>query len=232
MPPLVLKDVGIWIDGLSYAGVSNAINLEVSADTPEKTVFKGGWITRAEGGMKSAAFSLDGFFDDTDAAQFESLGNERSVLAVPAGMTAGEPAWIIPVAASAHALSGSIGELFGFAYAAEGDGPTVQAQVFDIRENVTADVITPRLNVGAVLAAQTLRAWVHVIRIAGSLNLDLRSANAQTGATTSRATRNGITATGLYELTFTGMTTNRWWLLDLDVTGAADFDIAAAVAIF
>ena len=90
MPTLVLKDVGIWIDGLSYAGVSNAISLEVSADTPEATVFKDEWKTRAEGGLKSAAFSLDGFFDETDAAQFESLGNERSVLAVPAGMTAGE----------------------------------------------------------------------------------------------------------------------------------------------
>ena len=90
MPTLVLKDVGIWIDGLSYAGVSNAISLEVSADTPEATVFKDEWKTRAEGGLKSAAFSLDGFFDETDAAQFESLGNERSVLAVPNGMLAGD----------------------------------------------------------------------------------------------------------------------------------------------
>ena len=38
MATLVLKDVGIWIDGLSYAGVSNAISLEGSADTPEKTL--------------------------------------------------------------------------------------------------------------------------------------------------------------------------------------------------
>ena len=62
MPTLVLKDVGIWINGLSYAGVSNSISLEVSANVPEKTVFKGEWREKAEGGLKSAAFSLDGFF--------------------------------------------------------------------------------------------------------------------------------------------------------------------------
>ena len=232
MPTLVLKDVGIWIDGLSYAGVSNSISLEVSANVPENTVFKGEWREKAEGGLKSAAFSLDGFFDETDAAQFASLGNERSVLAVPNGMASGDVAWVVPVAASGHALSGSIGDLLAFAYAAEGDGQTYRAQVMDIRENVSVDVTTPRLDIGPVSAARTLRAWVHVTRIAGSLDLDLRSANSQTGATTSRATRNGITTTGVYELTFTGTTTNRWWLLDLDVSGAADFDIAAAVAIF
>ena len=232
MPTVILKDVGVWIDGLSYAGVSNAISLEVSAKVPEKTVFKGEWRTRAEGGLKSSTFSLDGFFDDTDADQFASLGNERSVLAVPDGELAGDVAWVVPVAASGHALSGSIGDLLAFAYAAEGDGQTYRAQVFDIRENVSVDVTTPRLDIGPVSAARTLRAWVHVTRIAGSLDLDLRSANSQTGATTSRATRNGITTTGLYELTFTGTTTNRWWLLDLDVSGVADFDIAAAVAIF
>ena len=67
MPTVILKDVGVWIDGLSYAGVSNAISLEVSANVPEKTVFKDEWRTRAEGGLKSSTFSLDGFFDDTDA---------------------------------------------------------------------------------------------------------------------------------------------------------------------
>ena len=174
--------------------------------------------------------SLDGFFDETDAAQFESLGNERSVLAVPDTMLAGDVAWIVPVAVSAHALSGSVGELFGFAYAAEGDGPTVRGQVMDIREGLTADAVTPRLDVGPVSAARTLRAFVHIVRRTGSLDLTLRSSTVQTGgASTFRASRNGIMASGLYELTFTGATTNRWWFLDYDIAGTSDFDIAAAV---
>ena len=40
MPEQVLIDVGIWIEGVSYAGVSNSVGVEVSVDTPEKTVFK------------------------------------------------------------------------------------------------------------------------------------------------------------------------------------------------
>ena len=231
MPPQVLRDVGIWISGEDYAGVSNAVGLDPSAEYPDSTNFASdGWREFAEGGMKVVGFTLDGFFDaDHDESQFAALGTEKSVLVVPAGQAPGDVAYVVPVAVSAHSLSGSIGDLLAFTYAAEGDGALSRGQVMDIREGVTADAVTPRLDVGPVSAARTLRAWVHVKRITGSLDLDLRSANAQAGATTSRATRNGITATGLYELTFTGTTTNRWWLLDLDVSGTADFDIAAAV---
>ena len=232
MAEQVLTDVGIWIAGVSYAGVSNSVGVKVSADTPEKTIFKGGWRTRAEGGLKTSAFSLEGFFDDAgpDEAQFASLGTERSVMVVPAGMASGDVAYIVPVAVSGHQLSGSVGDLLAFTYAAEGDGQAYRAQVMDIREGLTADAVTPRLDVGPVSAAQTVRVFVHVVRSTGSLDLTLRSSTVEAGGTsTSRATRNGITASGLYELTFTGTTTNRWFFLDYDITGAADFDIAAAV---
>ena len=234
MAERTLTDAGIWISGYDLAGVSNSVALNASVNLLDRSTFADkGWTKRAAG-LKTSSFALSGFFDTDgpDEEQFNSLGEERSVLVVPAEMTPGAVAYVVPVAVSAHETAGSIGELVTFSYAAEGDGKPSRAQVVDIRDGVTADVITPRLDVGAVSAAQTLRAWVHVMRIAGSLDLALRSANAQTGgATTSRATRNGITATGLYELTFTGTTTNRWWLLDLNVSGAADFGIAAAVAI-
>ena len=46
LPEQVLKDVGIWIAGRSYAGVSNSVSLETSADTPESTNFAGEFRTR------------------------------------------------------------------------------------------------------------------------------------------------------------------------------------------
>ena len=59
------------------------------------------------------AFTLSGFFDTDgpDKEQFNSLGEERSVLVVPAEMTPGAVAWVVPVAVSAHETAGSIGEL-------------------------------------------------------------------------------------------------------------------------
>ena len=236
MPEQVLTDVGIWIDGLAYAFVSNSVSFEGSADAPEKTTFKGEWRRRAAGGLKTASFSLDGYVDTAgpDAARFAALADGQSVMVVPTGETPGELAYIIPVTVSAHTpLAGAVGDLATFSYAGEGDGAPARAQVLDIQEGVTADVAAGRVELGAVTAAQTLRVWVHVARGGGSVELDLRSSNSETvGTGTSRATRAGINATGLYELSFTGTTTNTWWFLDYDVSGgAADFDFASAAAI-
>ena len=128
MAEQVLKDVGIWIDGVDYAGVSNSVGIDLTAAAPVSTRFKGGWVRRAAGGLKTAALSMEGFLD-TDgpgAAQYASLGTEKSVMIVPAGQVAGDVAFVVPVAVSGHSpLGGGVGELAAWTYAAEGDGPDV-----------------------------------------------------------------------------------------------------------
>ena len=207
MAEQTLKDVGIWIAGRSYAGVSNSVSLETSADTPESTNFAGEFRTRAEGGLKTSALSLEGFFhtDGPDAEQFASLGDERSVMIVPAGQVAGDLAFVVPVAVSAHSpLTGSIGELAAFSYAAEGDGQPFRAQVLDIRENLQSNTVTTRQQLGAIPAGQILHVWVHVTRLSGTLQAQLRSAASATGASTARASANAITSTGLHLLEVPG----------------------------
>ena len=238
MAKQVLTDVGIWIGGVAYDFVSNAVSLEATADAPESTTFRnGGWRDRAEGGLKTCAFTLSGYVDTEGpgAESFESLADDRDVMVAPeATMAPGDVAYVIPVTISSHSpLSGSIGDLAAFAYAAEGDGQPYRAQVLDIREGVTADVTGGRVQLGAVAAGQTFRVWVHVARRGGRVDLDLRSAVGQTGgAGTSQATLDDINATGLYELSVDGPVTDEWWFLHYDITGAAsDFDIAAAAAI-
>ena len=180
-------------------------------------------------GSSPRPFSLDGFFDDTDADQFASLGNERSVLAVPDGELAGDVAWVVPVAASGHALSGSIGDLLAFAYAAEGDGQTYRAQVMDIRENLQSDTNSTRLHLGPIPAGETLHVWVHANRLAGTLRVRLRSANSETNPTTTvRADSSNLTSTGLSLLSVDGPMTDEWWYLQHTITSSGDFDVAAA----
>ena len=55
--------MGIWIEGVSYAGVSNSVSLDLSADVPEATVFKGEVAAQGGGRPEDHAFSLEGFFD-------------------------------------------------------------------------------------------------------------------------------------------------------------------------
>ena len=233
MAEQTLKDVGIWIAGRSYAGVSNSVSLETSADTPESTNFAGEFRTRAEGGLKTSALSLEGFFhtDGPDAEQFASLGNERSVMIVPAGQVAGDLAYVVPVAVSAHSpLTGSIGELAAFSYAAEGDGQPFRAQVLDIRENLQSNTVTTRQ------PARRHSRRPDTARL-GARDPALRHApgpaserrlNA-TGASTARASANAITATGLHLLEVPGPQAHEWWELDYTVSGGnPDFDVAVA----
>ena len=234
MAEQVLTDVGIWIAGVSYAGVSNSVGIEVSADTPEKTVFKDEWRTRAEGGLKTSKFSLDGFFDTviTDEAQFASLGTERNVMVVPAGMTPGALAYIVPVTVSGHKLSGSVGDLLAFTYASEGDGQAYRAQVMDIRDSLTVLTPSTRLDLGPIATGQTLHLWVHVNRIAGTLRVRLRSADSEANLTTTmRADSMNLTATGLTLLSVAGPITDEWWFLQYTPVGTTDFDAASAFVI-
>ena len=231
MPPQVLKDVGIWISGEDFAGVSNAVGVDLTMDTPESTNFASAGWREYEGGLKVASFTLDGFFDaDHDEAQFAALGTEKSALVVPVGQDAGDLAYVVPVAVSAHSVSGSIGDLLAFTYAAEGDGPLVRAQVFDIRENVAGPTQSTRLRLGAVPSGQTLYAWVHVLRNAGAIEVKLVSSPSITGPVVTRATLSSITGTGLVLLSVDGPVTDAFWFLDYSVTGVSDFDIAAASA--
>ena len=233
MPEQVLTDVGIWIDGLAYAFVSNSVSFEGSADAPEKTTFKGEWRRRAAGGLKTASFSLDGFVDTAgpDAERFEALGDGQSVMVVPAGETPGELAYIIPVTVSAHTpLAGAVGDLATFSYAGEGDGQPARAQVVEIRENIHANHTSSQVQLGAILAGQRMRVFLHATEVtAGDFDVNIRSGS-QGGVTTSRAFRNTWNSTGMFELTIDGPITHDWW--DVHYTGVSGaFDMAVAAAI-
>ena len=239
MAELTLTDAGIWIEGRSYSGVSNQVTLELSADAPTKTTFgDGGNMTRAAGGLKTSAFSLEGYYDTVgpDADQFASMGAARSVMVVPDDMTAGAVAYVVPVTVGAYTpLAGTVGELAGMTYASEGNGAAVRAQVMDVREGMDADATTTRVQLGTVAAGETLQVWLHVTENAatGTLTVTLRSSASQIGGVTNRGTVTP-TDTGLHRISFTGTipANHRWWELAYDVGGVTpDYDIAAAARI-
>ena len=85
---------------------------------------------------------------DTDEAAFTGLSNARSIMVAPDGQQAGDTAYVIPVVESGYAQSGEIGELLAYVFGGQGDGEVYRAQVFDVREGVTADNVTARVNLG------------------------------------------------------------------------------------
>ena len=161
MAAQTLTNVGIWIAGIDYSGVSNTISGEFAADAPEATHFRppGGYRVRVAGGLKTSSFSFDGYVDDASPAVelWEDLAGEESVMVVPAGFNAGDLAYVIPVTVSAHMpIGASIGDLAALSYASEGNGQPDRARVFDVREGVTADVTASRVQLGEVAAGRDL----------------------------------------------------------------------------
>ena len=152
-------------------------------------------------------------------------------MVTPSGDQPGDVAYIVPVVASSHAPGASVGELLAFTYASEGNGPTARAQVLDIREGVTADTVSPHLEVGAVASGQRMHVWVHVKRNSGTVHIRLRSKATAGGGFTNRVDLGSITGTGLYTGSVGGAITHRFWELHYNITGTSDFDIAAAVVV-
>ena len=105
--------------------------------------------------------------------------------------------------------------------------------MFDIREGVTSDNVTTRVNLGPILTGETLEMWVHVTRRAGRVQLELESAVDGTSASaTTRDVEAGINTTRLVKLSVVGPITDAWWQLRYDVAvGSQDFDFAAAAVI-
>lgn len=236
MAERTLLDVGIWIQGHNFAGVSNQCTFNVNADLKEIKVFDEGFMRRASG-LKSSAFSLQGYFDTEgpDEFQFNSLGNEREALLAPEGDDTGDLAFVVPIAVSAHELGAEVGELLTFSYAAEGDGEPLRGQVMDVRNDITANVDQTRQDFGAIPVDNARKVVFHVTVRQGQVRIDLMSATAQTGGTlTQRAMTPNITATGRHELVVqSGMlqpVTDEWWFLRYIVgSGTNDVDVAAAV---
>ena len=235
MATLVLRDVGVWIDGLDMAGVSNSVSLELTADAPEATVFKQRTRRRVAGGLKTSAFSLEGYIDEAviDTAIAAKLARAAGAMVVPDGMTPGDVAYIVPMVNTAYSNGASVGELLAQTFAGEGDGDAVRAQVFDVREDVTADNVTARVNLGPILAGETLDVWVHITRRAGRVQISIESAaNQTTGTATTRGGAAGINTTRLEKYSIAGPVTDEWWQLRYDFSvGSPDFDFASAAAV-
>ena len=229
----VLKNVGIWIEGIDIAGVSNSVGLPVTAATPESTTFKNdGWMDHEAGGLKSSAISYAGYvpLSDIDREMFESLATKGISTIAPIGNAPGNVAYVVPYVESEFAQSGSIGELLAFTFSAAGDNAPYRAQVFDVREGIAAAVTTPRRQLGAIPSGQTLHLWTHVAHNAGILEIDLFSAASAVGGTVAlQARRSSIAGTGLYVLSVDGPVTDQYWEMVYTPTGATpDFDVSAA----
>ena len=139
MAEKVLKDCKLLVGGYDLSGNSNSVTVTVSADVLDKTGF-GSSFRKKIHGLKSVEMTGSGFWDSsTDPATklggFDkrlynevggsSIGGSSQVITVATDDASSSPALITRGVGASYNWGGSVGDLMGFDFAAQGNANAV-----------------------------------------------------------------------------------------------------------
>ncbi|MEU8379778.1 hypothetical protein [Streptosporangium sp. NPDC048865] len=242
MSPIALTNAYCFVHGHDFTCDTNQLTLDATPAALDRTTFcSEGWTTLAGGGLKTAGFSMGGFWqsaasDAVDPQAFADLGVVDRAFTFGPIMTEGQPAYMWQGGHFNYQLLGSIGELAPFTLAAAGTNGVgvVRGQLAKARGVVNATgVLGSVLNLGAVGAAQFLYATLHVLGTPGTtITVQLQSDDSAGFASpTTRATIGPITTTGGTWMTrVAGAIADTHYRLNISaITGS--FTVAGAIAV-
>lgn len=227
MAKRVLKNAAHYLDGYSMGGNENQMTLDVSKDIVDATCFGSSWAESLSG-VKSGAFSAEGFFDPTvtDAPMFGTIDSTGSLMSVmPTGETVGEPAFIFKDITANYAPGAAHGEVMGFSFNANSDGVVASGNILDTR-TVAGSSNGAAYQAGAIAAAQTGYFALHVSTVTGStetLIVVIESDDASNFASPStHATFTTVTGRTAELKTVSGAVTDDYWRATYTTTGSTE----------
>ena len=117
----VFRDARVLVGGQELTGQVRATQLSYGAESLDKTTL-GSTTRQFTGGLKTVAFSHEGFWysattastDALDSARFAEIGTSGTVVTVAAATSEGAPAYLFRSLFTEYAPRGSVGELFGY----------------------------------------------------------------------------------------------------------------------
>ena len=222
MAATTLTDVRLLSGGYEVTSDHNTIALDRTKETPESTVF--GLKSRRYNadGLKTAAYTFDGFFDSdgtsaiNDLQDAEWVGDVSQVLTVvaPDGAVGASAYSFDSVVSTLTDFGGTVGDMAAFSLAGNGTGDSFRGIVME--PGTTARSTSSNSSeylVGDVVAGETARAALHVIATTGSPTLDVTLESDTTGfpSATTHITFVQATAVGAQYLTSTTTTTDTFW---------------------
>ena len=150
MAETVLKNVKMYYKGYDLSGDMNNVTLANNVDILENTCFGSNSKKRIPG-LKDVEITSAGYWNTSggkpgvssgliDPVAFNAIGGSSDVVSViPLGSTIGGIAYSAKSVAGEYTPSGSIGEMFGFNFAAYGNGDLVRGN------SCTQDFSLPRM---------------------------------------------------------------------------------------
>jgi hypothetical protein len=169
-----LKDCKLFVGGYDISGNSNNISVTVSADVLDKTAF-GSSFRKRKHGLKSFELTGSGFWDSStdpankvggfDTRLFSDVGGTSQVLTVAVDGATGSRALLTHGIGASYSPSGTIGELMGFDFAAQGNGVAVWGKLGKASTMAGSSGDGPAVYLGqATTSTKKFYSALHVVR--------------------------------------------------------------------
>lgn len=194
----IIKNVNVYYEGHNLTGDMNELTLNSAVDMVEKTVF-GSSFRKKKPGLKDSDVAMTGFWNAStgvngvssggiDLVGFKEVGSTGIMSILPNGTAPGGPAYLMPTVAAEYSPSGSIGDMFGYTFNAQGSGQVVKGAVLQTGEmstNITTASHSTHL--GANSTSKSLYVALHLFSsTGGAFKVSVRASSESNmgGATT------------------------------------------------
>ena len=172
-----LMDARVFLGGYEYTSFSNSLSTDYGVEVLDETVF--GDTTRTNiAGLRTFAFTMSGYRDDGGSTPFgdaggtaySRIGAAREVFSfAPVGTSDGQRSFTIRgVNGTYTPLSGTVGDLLPFELSGNAAHSELIRGVVEGVGTKTSTANSTGPNLGALSAAQSLYAGLHVTAYSGS----------------------------------------------------------------
>lgn len=230
----------VFMNGLLLCGradltaFTKEVRLLLSNDLQGTPALNDTWQTRLAG-LSDVAFSGGGYFSaaEPDATLFAELGVVDSLITAAPTIVLGDVSYFFRAALGEYTpIQGAVGEVAGFVLnAASYSGALIRGTLMENGSVLVTGNGTGR-NLGAVGAAQSVYAGLHITAITGDWTIIVESDdNSGFTTPTTRMTFSNQTAIGDLFSSLAGSITDTWWRYRFTENSAGTITLAASLGI-
>jgi len=179
MAETVLKNCRIYVKGYDLSGKTNQLTMNHTIDMKDRTCF-GTNSRQRKSGLHDLDVSVSGFWSSTnssggpvDKTVFDHVGATGPITIVPSGTDIKNVAYFSDNVVASYSPSGSIGDLFGFTFAANGNGALARGKVLRSGLLTTDPAASTSMALGTNSTQKRAMVSVHVLGYTGSAGGDV-----------------------------------------------------------
>jgi hypothetical protein len=230
-----IKNGLVRLGGYDLTGDVNAIALSYGAVALDATSL-GNLSRNFMGGLKTTKCVVKGFWNATNGgAEFADMGL-TDILTVGFTKTEGGIVYFQKGMIAQYTTGDQVGKVLPFSLTAEAAGDLIRGTLVANKSAIAATGFGTGFQLGAVLAAQSVYAALHVTAATGAGEDDVvivqSSVDNTFASPTTRLTFAGALAIGAQLISAAGPITDTWWRVGYTISGSTpSFDFTTSIGI-